>query len=91
MRKSKNVKLHLLIFFLIIILSLIIILLNISTISFNEKIISLKEKTQALREENNFLYFEIIKKTSLTNLEIEAKKIGLIPATHINYIKVSLP
>lgn len=91
MRKSKNVKLHLFTFFLIIILSLIIILLNISTISFNEKIISLKEKTQALREENNFLYFEIIKKTSLKNLEIEAKKIGLIPPQHINYIKVSLP
>ncbi|MFA5878585.1 MAG: hypothetical protein WC860_00225 [Candidatus Margulisiibacteriota bacterium] len=86
MKNTKQVKFYLIIFFVIIFISIVIILMNIFTISLNEKNIELKKATKELIENNNALYFEILEKTNLSNLEIEAKKLGLVPLININYI-----
>ncbi len=75
-------------YFCFVILSIIIIIFNIATISLNEKNTRLTREIKRIEEANEVLYMKIVSIKYYPNLELIAKKLGFIPLTEINYIKI---
>lgn len=73
----------------IVISAILGLMINNKTMTINDKILKLSLKIDTLQEENKLLELQVLKMTSLENLESVASSMGLSPSQKIFYLKAT--